>query len=194
MNLPFGLPGVKDLGKRKEENPELAAQYKHKLAEYRETLDNYKKMVMEYSGKLEGFDKRSMDNQLNSIQTALDLTYIKEQGERALELLEDMSKGPGSKSLSELEEIVTTLVDTNYKLDSLDKNVVNRLSELLIELQKQTAFQSKQYQTELSSSVEMLSRSIKKTNALLWFVFIFNLIGISGTAFIILYILEIIPF
>ncbi len=194
MNLPFGIPGVRDLGKRKEENPEAAAQYKHKLAEYRETLENYRKMISEYSGKLEGYDKNSVESQLSNVQYALDLTYIKEQGDRALQLLEAMNKGLDGKTMAEIEGLVTTLVDTNYKLEGLDKNVVNRVSELMIELQKQTALQNKQYQTELSASLEQVSRRVKRTNALLWFIFIFNLIGISGIAFIVLYILEIIPF
>ncbi len=194
MNLPFGLSGVKDIGKRKEENPEVTAQYKHKLAEYRETLENYRAMISEYSGKLEGYDRKSVESQLNKVQYALDLTYIKEQSDRMLELLEEMSKGPGDKIQAELESLVTTLVDTNIKLEGLDKNVVNRISELMIELQKQTALQDKQYQTELSADMERLSRSVKKTNALLWFIFVFSLIGISGIAFVILYILEIIPF
>jgi hypothetical protein len=194
MNLPFGIPGVRDFGKRKEENPEAAAQYRQKLAEYRETLDNYRKMISEYSGKLEGYDRHSVESQLSKVQYALDLTYIKEQGDKMLELLEAMNKGPANKTLTELEGLITSLVDTNYKLEGLDKNVVNRISELMVELQKQTAFQNKQFQTELSADMELLSRRVRKTNALLWFIFIFSLIGISGIAFIILYILEIIPF
>ncbi len=194
MNLPFAIPGVKDLGKKKEDNPDTAAQYKHKLAEYRETLENYRRMINDYTGKIEGYERRSVEGQLISVQYALDLTYIKEQGERALELLEEMNKGPVNKTMTEFEGLITTLVDTNYKLEGLDKNVVNRLSELLIELQKQTSFQMKQYQTDLTAEMELLSGKVKKTNALLWFIFIFNLIGISGIAFVILYILEVIPF
>lgn len=194
MNLPFGIPGVKELGKRKEENPETAAQYKHKLAEYRETLENYRKMISEYSGKLEGYDRNSMESQLSKVQNALDLTYIKEQSDKTLELLEEMNEGPVSKTLAGMDGLITTLVDTNEKLDGLDKNVVNRISELMIQLQKQTALQMKQYQTELNENMELLSRSVRRTNALLWFIFMFGLIGISGIAFVILYILEIIPF
>ncbi len=194
MNLPFGIPGVKDLGKRKEENPEAVAQYKHKLTEYRDTLENYRKIISEYSGKLEGYDRNSVESQLSKVQYALDLTYIKEQGDKILELLTTMNKGSSDKLMTELEGLITTLVDTNYKLEGLDKNVVNRVSELMVELQKQTAFQNKQYQTEISISMEQLTRKMKKTYALLWFIFIFGLIGISGIAFIVLYILEVIPF
>jgi hypothetical protein len=111
-----------------------------------------------------------------------------------LELLEALSKKSEDKTSDELEGLITTLVDMNDKIDGLDKNVVNRISELMIELHKQTVFQDKQIQTELSESVELLSRKVKKTNALLWFLFVFGLVGISGIAFIILYILEVIPF
>jgi len=194
MNLPFGIPGMKDLGKRKEESSDAAAQYKHKLAEYRDTLENYRRMISEYSGRLEGYDRNTVEGQLSKVQFALDLTYIKEQGDKMLELLEAMSKKPEDKTSAELEGLLTTLVDTNYKIDGLDKNVVNRISELMLELHKQMTLQNKQYQTELSTSMELLSRKVKRTNALLWFVFIFGLTGISGIAFIILYILEVIPF
>jgi hypothetical protein len=195
MNIPFGLPSVIEIGlKRRDSSAEAAALYERKLADYRDTLENYKRCILEYSGKLEGYDKRSIDNQLSIVQTALDLTYIKEQGDKTYDLLEEMKEGPMNKSLLQLESLITTLVDTNYKLEGLDKNVVNRLSELLIELQKQSVYQNKQLQTELLERVENLTKSVKKGHTLLWFVIIFNLLGLSALAFLVLYIMEIIPF
>jgi hypothetical protein len=194
MNLPFGLPASIEIGvKKRDGSVEAAALYERKLADYRDTLENYKRCILEYAGKLEGYDKRSIDNQLSIVQTALDLTYIKEQGDETYEFLKDMKEGPINKSLQQLESLITMLVDTNYKLEGLDKNVVNRLSELLLELQKQSIHQNKQLQEELIAGVENLTNSVRKGHVLLGFVIIFNLIGLSGLAFLVLYIMDIIP-
>ena len=195
MNLPFGLPAVKEIGLKKRDGTMAStALYERKLAEYRDTLENYKKCILVYSGKLEGFDKRTIDNQLSIVQTALDLTYMKEQGDKTVDLLEEMKEGPLNKSLLQMESLITTMVETNIKLEGLDKNVVNRLSELLLELQKQTVFQNKQVQTELITGMERLTKTVKKGHVLLWFIIIFNVLGLSGLAFLVLYVMEIIPF
>lgn len=209
MNLPFGLPNLKDTtGKRKEDYSEAAALYERRLADYRETLENYKRCILEYSGKLDNYDKRSMDNQLSIVQTALDMTYLKEQGDRTAELLnsincltdemkkqlEEMKTGPVAKTSVSVDSIAASLMETNYKLEGVDKNAVNRLSELLLELQKQVMYQNKQLQMELFGGMDKLSRSVKKGHTILWFVLAFNIVGLSALAFLVLYIMEIIPF
>lgn len=195
MNLPFGLPGARDLGgKKKEDVQEVTAMYERKLAEYRDTLEFYKKWLLEYSGSIEGTQRKAMEQSLSNIQAALDLTYLKEQGEKSMELMSELSKDTADRLLSELEIIKVNMAETGGQLEGLDRNVVNRLSELLIELQKQTNAQNKQYQAELAAQVEHLQGRVRKGQALLWFLFIFNLVSISGIAFIILYILELIPY
>jgi hypothetical protein len=195
MNLPFGLPVIKDTAiRRRDDQTEATASYERKLAKYRDTLENYKRCILEYSDKLDGFDRRSMEHQLSIVQTALDLTYIKEQGDKSIELLEDMKTGQISKTLASLESLTAAMVNTNYQLEGMDKNVVNRLSELLLELQKQSNYQNKQLQTELLDDIERLKKSVKKGHALLWFVLVFNVLGLSALAFLVLYIMEIIPF
>ena len=195
MNLPFGLPTSIEIGRKKRDgSSEATVLYERKLADYRDTLKYYKRCILEYSSKLEGYDKRTIDNQLSIVNTALDLTYIKEQGDKTYDFLKDMTEGSINKSLLQLESLITTLVDTNYKLEGLDKNVVNRLSELFLELQKQSVNQNKQLQEELIAEVEKLSKSVKKGHALLWFVIVFNLIGLSGLAFLVLYVMDMIPF
>lgn len=195
MNLPFGLPGARDLGgKKKEDVQEVTAMYERKLAEYRDTLEFYKKWLLEYSSSVEGAQRTVQEQSFTNIQAALDLTYLKEQGEKSIELMGQLSKEAADRLLSELELIKVNLADTADQLGGMDKNVVNRLSELLIELQKQTNTQNKQCQTELAAQVEHLEGRVRKSQALLWFLFIFNLISISGIAFIVLYILELLPF
>ena len=193
MNLPFGLP-AKDLGKRKEEALEAAALYEHKLADYQHTLENYKRYLTESLSKQDSEERRYVDSQLSLVQMALDLTYLKEQGDKLTELLQETKQGPITRTLSEIEGLITAIADTNYKLEGLDKNVVNRLSELCIELQKQTSLQMKSNLSEMAIKLELLEQKAKRSNALLWFLFIFNILSLSGIAFLIVYIFGIIPY
>jgi hypothetical protein len=195
MNLPFGLPNAKDRGNKMKENAkEVTTTYELKLAEYRNTLENYRKWLLEYSDKCEEYEHRIGVHKLNEVQTAMDLTYIKEQGEKTMGLMEDLDKVKFNSIILELEKLKAVLERTTENLEGIDKNVVNRISELLIELQKQNTLLNKQYQEEYAAGLQALDRRVRRGHALLWFVFIFNLIGISGIAFLILYVLEIIPF
>ncbi len=208
MNLPFGLQTSRENAKKKE-SLEAALYYERRMAEYRDTLERYKKCLFDNINRLDSYDKRSMDNQLSIVQTALDLTYLKEQGDQMIELLEEQRKViPEDKGLetinnisetlhnvsSNLESLATSLLDANYKLDGLDKNVVNRLSELMMELQKQSLYQNRQLQADMTSDFERLTKSVKRGHVLLWFLFILSLFSLSGIVFIGLYIMEIIPF
>lgn len=214
MNLPFGLPAYKvTVGKQKDES--ATVHYERKLAEYRDILESYRRCILEYSRKLDGYDRRTKDNQLSIVQTALDLTYLKEQGDKTIEILENIKLDPINNSLNNLDAISTTLTDSSYKIDVLgrsldnmmksmnsldsslegiDRNVVNRISELLLELQKQTVYQNKLLNTDMVNNIDKLSKSVKKGHVLLWFILIFNLFGLSAIAFIVMYYLEIIPF
>ena len=195
MNLPFGLPTIKDtVTRKKDESSDMTAFFENKLAEYRDVLEKYRKCILEYSGKLDNYDKRYLDNQLSIVQSAIDITYLKEQTDRTAEQLSELKEGPINQVLSTLQNLVSAILDTNYKLEGLDKNVVNRLSELLLELQKQTINQSRQLQLEFASEIEQLNKKLRKNNTLLGLLMVFSILGLSGLAFIILYIMEIIPF
>lgn len=191
MNLPFGLPVIKEVVvRRKEESTEAREQYDRKLAQYRETLENYKNCILEYSGKLDNYERRSLDNQLTIVQTALDMTYIKEQGDKTIELLEDMQEGSMNKMIANLENLATVVLDTNYKLEGLDKNVVNRLSDLLMELKAQALNQNKQLQIELVTGIENMNRNVKKNHTLLWLILVLNFVGINVLVLMVLYIMK----
>ncbi len=195
MNMSFGLPNSKERGnKMKESTKVITTAYEQKLTEYRNTLENYKKWLLEYSDKCEEYEHRIGVQKLNGVQAAMDLTYIKEQGEKLMELMEDLDKVKVNSIMLELEKLKAVLETTGDNLEGVDKNVVNRISELLIELQKQNTLLNKQYQEEYITGLQALDRRVRRGHALLWFVFVFNLIGISGIAFLILYVLEIIPF
>lgn len=195
MNLSFGLPNAKARGnKMKESAKDITSTYEQKLAEHRNVLENYRKWLLAYSDKCEEYEHRIGVHKLNGVQTAMDLTYIKEQGEKAIELIEDLDNVKIGNVMLELEKLKAVLETTSDSLEGIDKNVVNRISELLIELQKQNTILQKQYQEECIAGLHTLDRRVRKGHALLWFLFVFNIIGISGIAYLILYVLELLPF
>lgn len=223
MNLPFGLPIIRETpSKKRGDLVEVTALYERKLAEYSDSLELYKKCIIEYASKLDTYDRRSMDNQMAIIEAALDMTYVKEQGEKALGLIDEMKTGSLEKALLSMDKLVLTIADTNYKLENIDKtvelldksmnsidnnvegmakdfegvdkNVVNRLSELYLQVQKQTMFQTKELQTELITGISKLHKSVKRGHTLLWLIFICNFLGLCGAAVYVLYYLEIITF
>jgi hypothetical protein len=188
--------------KKKDGTAEVVAHYDHKLAEYSKILEYYRECLLEYSSKLNVFDKKSMGNQLSAVQGALDITYLREQGEKTFELIEEMKAEMKSEAKTEwitslsiqLDRLTQSLTEVNQKVSGLDTNVVNRLSELTIELQKQNAIVNKQLQMELVVSLENLKKSSKKSNTLLGFLFVFNIFGLSALAFLVLYVLGVIPY
>lgn len=236
MNLPFGLPVIKESGvKKREDYSDAVVQYERKLAEYKEVLETYRKYIREYSLRLEGYERKFRESQLDDVQSALDLTYLKEQGDKSMELLRQLKALSGNKPYINLDQITDALAGTDKKLDALedelktreeslsslsksmltmainldnmdkrmdtlsgnidglDKNVVNRITEFLLELQKQHIYQNRQLQTEVVADVEKLNQTVKSNKVLLWFILIFNFFGLTSIAFLVLYYLEIIP-
>lgn len=198
MNLlPFGMSSPRNTGikiKSVHAQSEATAKYEQKLAEYRDTLEKYKKYMLEFSNKLEGYDKRSMDNQRSIVQTSLDLTYIKEQSDAIMKNIEKMKPEDSNKVLLQIDNLMDTIIETNFKLEGLDKNVVNRISEILLELHKQVMYQNEELQSELADSIVDLSKSMKRQKPLLWFSLCFNVISFGGIVFLVLYLMEIISF
>lgn len=186
MNLPFGLPIIKETHKKKDDN----VIYERKLEEYRNALENYKRCIIEYTGRLDHYDERYLNNQLSIVQIALDITYLKEQEEKTIELLEDIKSEVLSTTQTNLENLTTAVLDSNYKLEGLDKNVVNRISQLLFELQRQTLEQNKNNQMEITADFEQLNCKVRKNHSLLIWLFLFNILGIGGLVFIALYLME----
>jgi len=203
MNLPFGLPMIREAAEKKRDGgAEVVSHYDRKLAEYSKILEYYRECLLEYSSKLNDLDKKSMGNQLSAVQGALDITYLREQGEKTFEIIEEIKEEMKSETKSEwitnlsiqIDGLTQALADVNQKVSSLDTNVVNRLSDVILELQKQNAAMNKQVQLETAVSLEKLKKSSKKSNTLLGFLFVFNILGISALAFLVLYVLEMIPF
>ena len=188
--MPFGLPGKKEDRGKKYHSGEAAGQLELRLIDYKETLENYKRCLSQYRNKLDEYEKQSMDNQLSDVQKALDITYLKEQGDRTIELLGEVQSDSLKKTLANLDTLSGVVSEANSKLDGLDKDVVNRLSEMLLELQKQGVCQNKQIEAELTANMDKLSRRVKKGSVVLWISLLINLLSFSGLAVFILYYLR----
>lgn len=202
MNIPFGLPAKKETAtKKKEVTVRTDVLLEKRLEDYRDTLEHYKNFILEYSNKIISQGKSTSDNQLINEQTTMDITYLKEQEDKVVNLLNDLIRSLQEikteaiiKSLSSTESMSASLADMSLKLESLDKNVVNRLSELLLELQKQTFYQNNKNQTELVSYLDNLTLKVKKGHSFLWVLFTLNIFGLGVLAFLALYVLGILPF
>lgn len=191
MKLPFELPMRKDTStKMKEESAHSSVRYERKLAELRDTLETYKSYIHTYAGKLEGSEKRAFDNKLSTVQTALDITYLKEQTDKTIELLDEMKTDQMNKTLANLEHLITAVLDLSYKVDGLDKNVVNRLSDLWLELNRQNISRDTQQHEELVQKVDELDRRLKSNYTLTKVLFVFNLLLLGGLGFVILFIVK----
>lgn len=191
MKLPFELPMRKDTStKMKEESAHSSVRYERKLAELRDTLETYKSYIHTYVGKLEGSEKRAFDNKLSTVQTALDITYLKEQTDKTIELLDEMKTDQMNKTLANLEHLITAVLDLSYKVDGLDKNVVNRLSDLWLELNRQNISRDTQQHEELVQKVDELDRRLKSNYTLTKVLFVFNLLLLGGLGFVILFIVK----
>jgi hypothetical protein len=187
MNLPFGISnGKENVIKKREEEGRSILRYERKLADYRDTLENYKNCIIEYSNRLDNDEKRSFSNQLSIIQTALDITYMKEQGDKVLDYLEDLKLGPINEITFSLEKLTNAIVDTNYKIEGLDDHIINSVSIQLAEFQKEIYQYYSLRQEELAASLQKLDKKVNKNNNLLWFLLLLNLISLAGLAFFVL--------
>ncbi|HKL80051.1 MAG TPA: hypothetical protein VJ888_06410 [Mobilitalea sp.] len=205
--FPFVTPNNKETGAKKRNNEsQSAVRYEQKLAEYSEALDQYKKCIQEYSIRLEDFNKKPAESKYFVSQAEPELAFIKKQGDSMLELLAEMRAESDSKASEQANKLVqsnkvieqqqesltATLIDTNYKLEGLDKNVIGRISEVLVELQKQNLYAYKQNHAEMQANLDRISKAVKRGKVLSWFMFAFQVLSLGGIAFIILYLLEII--
>jgi hypothetical protein len=89
---------------------------------------------------------------------------------------------------------MATVIETNYKLDQLDKQLINNISTVLTELHKQLLFQIDEEIAGLVENNLKLQKKVKGNRVLLWLLFILQFIMLGGIAFIILYLMDYIYF
>lgn len=200
--FPFGMQD-KEARTRKRETMDRSAGKDQILAEYRDLLDRYRACIAEYSGIYDEISKKAVDNRLSTVQLAVDITYIKDMLEKLAGLLEEARAeadnvpvgklmAQNDKLLGQIESLTASVIETHYNLDGVDKNAVNRLSDILLELQKQTLYQYKQSMADIQDNLEKLKKSVGHNRVWGVLSFVLQLIGLGGIVFIILYLLEII--
>lgn len=205
MNLSFN----RETSTRKKNDKTVSSAFnEYKLEEYKNILDNCKKFIWEYSNKLDDFDKRAMEYQPTITKTALDVACIKEMGDKTAKLLDKMKIDSMDMNHAEMSVISSSMEHMKVQLDVLersmtvisnnmelrDRNLGERLSELVNEQQKQIIYQNKQFQLELVYITDKLFNSIKKKQKLLWIINMISILGFGSTVFLILYTLKVISF
>jgi hypothetical protein len=128
------------------------------------------------------------------LRTSTDLEYIKDMSVKTIELLSIIKSDQEKKAQEQLENLITSIIETNFKLDEMDKGIVNRVSEISTEVQRLIVYQNKQIKSQREDNIDRLTGDVRKNSNLIWFVIGFQILGLSALAAIILYVLEIIPF
>lgn len=195
---PFPLSkskGLRDFGQDRYEG--LLLQYKDLLKRYSQTLDRYMQ-------NLTPAENRGQEGQMSTFQ----MSQLKDQGEKILFLLEEIKQRDvemiseidknaqdyEKKILDQIESLMATNIETNYKLEEIDKNLVNNLTANFVELQTQLLYLIKENQTHLQESHQILHKKVRGNRVFLWIIFLFQFVGIGALAFIILYLLDYISF
>lgn len=196
------------LSKNKEITDYAKDKSEPRLAQYKEVLKRYKQSMEEYTQRLSAINNNSSDSKLTLVQTEMQLSQIKNQGEEILLLLEEIKTkngdgsqekseealSQGSKSLDLLESLMATIIETNYKLEEMDKSLINNLTSILSELHKQLLFHFREEHTVLQENYLKLQKTVKGNRGFLWVLFVIQFIGLGALAFIILYLLDFIYF
>jgi hypothetical protein len=162
----------------------------------------------EYINRLGQSDNQPNGTQISLIQTSMQLSQIQKQSDEIILILEELRQKEndwsqeqseeafklGRKSIDQIESLMTTIIETNYKLEEQDKRVINSLSLTLSELHKQLIFQIKEENAGLRENLIRLQRKVKGNRGLLWVLFVLQFIGLGALAFIILYLMDYIYF
>lgn len=192
------------LSKNKENLEQSKDRNDMRLAQYKDTLKRYKQSMEEYTQRLRAINNYPVDSQITLVQTEIQLSQIKNQSEGILLILEEIKLqnagwsqeqseevlSQGKKSLDLMESLMATIIETNYKLEDMDKRLINNLTAVLSELHKQLLMQICEKHDELSESYLKLQKTVKGNRGFLWMLFILQFIGLGALAFIILYLLD----
>jgi hypothetical protein len=142
------------------------------------------------------------------LKTSSQLYQIQDQNEEILSILEEMrNKGTdlsqimqegdqsqGKKAVDQIESLIASVIETNYKLEELDKRLINNMSAVLSDFQSQLLTQNKEESLGLQDNYYKLLKKVKGNRGFLWLLFLLQLIALGGIAFIILYLMDYIYF
>ena len=198
----FPLAKNKDISDYNKDREDL------RIAQYKEVLKRYRQSMEEYINKLGSIDNQPDSRQISLVQTSMQLSQIQNQSEEILLILEEMRQKGGDWSqvqkeeaysqernaLDHIESLMTTVIETNYKLEELDKRLINNLSVVISELHNQLLNQIKEENIGLRDNLLKLQKKVKGNRGFLWMLFIMQFISLGALAFIILYLMDYIYF
>lgn len=188
------------LSKSKELRDTYKGKHEGILLQYKQLLNRYKETLENYIQRLPDTQEHTMEGQMSISQ----LSQLKDQNERILLLLGEFKKkesemmseldkkvlSNGRQAIEQMENLMATNIETNYKLDELDKRVVGNVTANFVELQKQLLYQLNEKQVHLLENHQTLHKKVKTNRVLLWILVFFQIIGVAALAFIILYLLD----
>lgn len=196
------------LSRNKDNSEQAKDKNDIRLEQYKEVLKRYKQSMEEYTQKLRQIDNQTEGGQIAHVQTSMQLSQIQNQSEEILLLLEELKLKGGDwtqeqneeiltltrKTEDHIESLMTTIIETNYKLEEMDKRLISSITSVLSEVHKQLLYQIREDNTGLRESYNRLQKKVKANNLLLWILFVLQFISLGALAFIILYLMDIIYF
>ena len=196
------------LSKNKESSDYTRDRSDIQLAQYKEVLKRYRQSMEEYIRRLGQIENQPDGTEISFVQTSMQLSQIQNQSEEIILILEELrhkendrtqeqneeSLSQGRKALDQIESLMTSVIETNYKFDEMDKRLVNDISSALSELHKQLLYQIREENTANRESYLKLQKKVNGNRGLLWVLFLLQFIGLGALAFIILYLMDYIYF
>src|SRR5690554_6354686 len=126
--------------KNKENTDQAMANDRNdfRLTEYKEVVERYKESMIEIIQRVRLSDNQPVEGHLSIVQTSMQLSQIMNQMEEILLQFEERrlkesgwsleqseeALNQGRKALDQMESLAATLIETNYKLEELDKRMI----------------------------------------------------------------------
>lgn len=194
----FPLSRIKENADQAKERNDI------RLAQYKEVLKRYKQSLEEYTQRLRQLESQPEGSQICHVQTSMQLSQIQNQNEEILIILDDLKQKGGDwsqaqneevlslgrKTVDQIENLMTTIIETNYKLEDMDKRVMNSMSSIISEFYNQLIYQIREENEIIRDSHIKLEKKVRGNRGFLWILFFLQLIGLGGLTFIILYLMD----
>jgi len=127
-----------------------------------------------------------------------EIAYLKEKSEITANMIESLNSQLESinnqfvefksdieqKTMDRLENLSSSLAETNSVVSKVDKNVSNRISELLLDFQEQMFFQTQQQLSEMMTTVNKLSKTSKRGQIIKIIMLLLNILAIGMLVFL----------
>lgn len=193
MNLPFGLATMKEMVQKRKEDEKEINRLEDMLENYQNILESYRKCIIEYLSKMDVKEGQPVD-----MRNISEIAYLKEKSEITANMIESLNSQLESinnqfvefksdieqKTMDRLENLSSSLAETNSVVSKVDKNVSNRISELLLDFQEQMFFQTQQQLSEMMTTVNKLSKTSKRGQIIKIIMLLLNILAIGMLVFL----------